>query len=116
MLNLKNLGIIMTIALGFSSISMMPNAYALGGRGADTYFGFSAPDTSGGRQINITAKTKWVNVTSGETIRFNVDGKVFTWHFESLNQQPFDLSKIAPEGMHLDGIRVYMAADPSMGG
>lgn len=66
------------------------------------------------RIIGIDANTKWINVTGGELVKFVVDGKSFSWLFDTYSTSPvFDLDKIAPAGM-LDGrsIKVYVAADP----
>ncbi len=71
-------------------------------------------DESADRTIVLDAGAKWVNVTGGETIRFVVGGKSFSWRFDTYSTSPmFDLDKIAPAGM-LDGrpIKVYVSPDP----
>lgn len=81
---------------------------------ANPNWGTPVHDERAGRTIVIGAGTKWVNVTGGETIRFVVGGKSFSWLFDTYNASPvFDLDKIAPAGM-LDGrsIKVYASPDP----
>lgn len=68
-----------------------------------------APD----RSVTLTASTKYVNVTDGQTIRFNADGKTFEWHFDTLSGSPnFDLSAIAPKDVDVSGVRVYVDENP----
>lgn len=67
------------------------------------------------REIVITADTKWVNVTNGETVQFTMNGKSFTWHFRTIGDEvAFNLSKIAPPDFdNVDKLRVFVAADPT---
>lgn len=69
---------------------------------------------SADRTIVLDAGTKWVNVTGGETIRFVIDGKSFSWLFDTYGSAPvFDLRKIAPAGTLGDHpIKVYVSPDP----
>lgn len=68
-----------------------------------------APD----RNVTVTASTRFVNVTDGQTIRFNAGGKTFEWHFDTLSGSPnFDLSAIAPKDVDVSGVRVYVEENP----
>lgn len=81
---------------------------------ANPNLGTPVHDKSADRAIVLGADAKWVNVTGGETIRFVVDGKSFSWRFDTYSTSPvFELDKIAPAGM-LDGrsIKVYVSPDP----
>lgn len=81
---------------------------------ASPNLGTPVHDGSADRTIVLGADAKWVNVTGGETIRFVVGGKSFSWRFDTYSTSPvFELDKIAPAGM-LGGqsIKVYVAADP----
>jgi hypothetical protein len=85
---------------------------------ASPNLGTPVHDESTDRDIVLDAGTKWVNVTGGETIRFVVGGKSFSWRFDTYSISPvFDLDKIAPAGM-LDGrsIKVYVSPDPLYSG
>ncbi|HWW71557.1 MAG TPA: CzcE family metal-binding protein [Duganella sp.] len=76
-------------------------------------YGMAAGNAYADRQITITANTTWVNVNNGETVTFNVNGKTFTWHFDTLRTEDrFDLAKIAPAGIDVGIITVYVASNP----
>jgi hypothetical protein len=65
------------------------------------------------RTIDISSSPRSVQVTNGETVRFEVDGKTFNCTFETLaHETVLDLATIAPSGLHLQGVRVYVAPDP----
>ena len=65
------------------------------------------------RHVVIKADTKWVNIDDGDTVEFNVDGKSFTWHFDTLRgESAFELSKIAPQDVDVGKVVVYVAANP----
>jgi hypothetical protein len=62
------------------------------------------------RTITIDDKTKWVNVTHYEVIRFASNGREFTWYFDGVAQpRPFDLAEIAPAGFVNHGVTVYVS-------
>lgn len=75
--------------------------------------GMAASAAGADRQITINATTKWVNVNNGDTVTFNVNGKTFTWHFDTLHaEEAFDLSQIAPEGVDVGMVTVYVGSNP----
>jgi len=71
------------------------------------------------RTIPIDAKTKYVNVTAHETVKFTANGKAFA---VTINSSPattfafvpsmFDLNELAPAGVLDHRVRVYIAPDP----
>lgn len=64
------------------------------------------------RDILISSFTNAVNVTRGETVRFLVNGKSFSWRFDTLGTPVFDLRQIAPAGILGDrSIRAYVAEE-----
>ena len=76
-------------------------------------FGMATAAANADRHLVIKGDTKWVNVDDGDTVEFNVDGKSFTWHFDTLRgESAFELSKIAPEGIDVGKVTVYVAANP----
>lgn len=81
---------------------------------ASPFFGTPVHDGSVDRTIEIHGGTKWVNVTGGETIRFVVDDKGFSWYFDVRSNDPtFKLDKIAPAGiLGTRSITVYVKPDP----
>lgn len=99
--------------VGLSSFMMLGAANATPPTGTSADYGMQVVDSAATRTISINAFTKYVNVTDGETVRFDVDGKSFTWHFDGYpNQTSLELSKIAPEGINVGSLRVYVAANP----
>ncbi len=53
------------------------------------------------RVITVRADARWVNVMSGETVRF-VDaatGRSFVWRFDIPGLAVFDLAAVAPRGV-----------------
>jgi hypothetical protein len=66
------------------------------------------------RIVTITPATRWVNVTSGETVRFVIGAQGFAWSFQSgPTVSKFDLNVIAPPGMLTHPVTVYVAANPT---
>ncbi|MFS2004051.1 CzcE family metal-binding protein [Duganella sp. CT11-25] len=76
-------------------------------------FGMATSAANADRHVVIKPDAKWVNVDNGDTVEFNVDGKSFTWHFDTLRgESAFELSKIAPEGVDAGKVIVYVGANP----
>lgn len=49
--------------------------------------------------VAIIPVTRWVNVTSGDVVRFVVDDRAFAWAFQSgPTVVTFDMNRIAPPG------------------
>lgn len=72
--------------------------------------GSAATATAGTRVIHVLPKTKHVNVTQGDTVKFVVGDKSFTWHFDTLQASAsFLLSTIAPASFETHSIRVYVS-------
>ena len=62
--------------------------------------------------INIKPGTKYVNVTSGKTVRFVVGDKSFAWNFDvGTNVASFDLNRIAPANVLTQPVKVYIKQD-----
>ena len=60
------------------------------------------------RAIALTGETRWVNVKSGETVRFTVGNQAFAWKFDGPATWPFDLREVAPAGLLTQPIKVYV--------
>ncbi len=67
-------------------------------------YGEPASSAIAERTVEIGPKTRWVNVKSGETVKFVFNGQDFTWHFDGLSQS-FKLKQISPQ----DGIPANVA-------
>lgn len=76
-------------------------------------YGEAVASSAAARQVTITADTKSVNVNDGDTVAFNVNGKTFTWRFDTLRGMgSFDLARIAPAGVDAGMTSVYVASNP----
>jgi hypothetical protein len=70
-------------------------------------------DTAAHRKVVIHEKTRHVNVTNGEVVLFEVNGKRFTFAFNAWpNDSSVPLSVIAPKDVELPDVRVYIAPSP----
>jgi len=67
-----------------------------------------------GRTIKIDDHTRYVNVTDGDTVRFEVGGQSFTFTFDAWNSvNSLELSAIAPAGVSVPKVRIYVAQNPT---
>ena len=81
--------------------------------GTTANYGSAASAGFADREIMIKPGTKWVNVNNGETVAFTVNGKTFTWHFDTLRaEDQFELQQIAPEDVDVGVVTVYVASNP----
>jgi len=71
------------------------------------------------RTIPIDAKTKYVNVTAHETVKFVANGTAFAINFRGSSATTFafvpsvfDLNELAPAGVLNHKVKVYVAPDP----
>jgi hypothetical protein len=65
------------------------------------------------RDVAVDASTRWVNVTNGQTVRFDVGGQHFTFAFDAWpSTDSVPLSAIAPKGVTVPDVRVYIAPNP----
>ncbi len=83
--------------------------------GLPLYYGETADAQDAERTIVIKPDAKWVNVTSGETVKF-VDadsGRSFAWRFDAPGPEVFDLVAVAPPGViSKQHLTAYVAQDP----
>jgi hypothetical protein len=78
-----------------------------------SWLGVPAPESAAMRSIVIAPDTRWVNVTGGETIRFLVGDKSFAWYFNGPETaSPFDMRRIAPQGVLDRQVLAYVAPNP----
>jgi len=75
---------------------------------------YGTPAQHAHRTIVVHERTRHINVTSGETVQFDVNGKRFAFAFNNWpNKDVVDLSVIAPEGVSTpQKVRVYIAPNP----
>jgi hypothetical protein len=78
------------------------------------FYGEPGSENSFDKVVNIPPDAKWVNVKSGETVKF-VDlasGRSFVWSFQLRNFAVFDLAAVAPRGvLSHEHLTVYVAQD-----
>lgn len=81
--------------------------------------GVAVPLSAATRTIPIDAKTKYVNVTAHETVKFLANGSAFAITFNgssttkfAFTPSVFDLNQLAPAGVLNHRVTVYVAPDP----
>ena len=76
-------------------------------------FGRIVMSDTADRDVTVDASTRWVNVTNGQTVRFDVGGQRFTFTFDAWpTTDSIPLSAIAPKGVAVPDVRVYIAPNP----
>ncbi|NVI82393.1 CzcE family metal-binding protein [Janthinobacterium sp. BJB401] len=104
-------------ALAILCAAFATSAIAAGPTGTAADYGSRAPHAAAQRGIELQPDTRHINVTRGETVTIARAGQRFTWHVQTFNNKTvFALSDIAPKDMAVDGIRVYVAANPLYAG
>jgi hypothetical protein len=90
-------------AVTLSAASLSANALTPG----DLYGEPAAAEYAPARTIVVTPQSKFINVNHGEIVNLKVGSKEIAWNFDGL-AQPFDLSKIVPEGSLDHKVQVYV--------
>ena len=79
--------------------------------------GEPVPANETGRLIRILPTTRFVNVTGGELVRFEINGKFFSWSFNgALDISSFVLNRVMPVGLLDHHVTVYIAPNPNYNG
>lgn len=82
-------------------------------RGVSEDYGQVVTTSAVNKVVQVDASTRWVNVTDGQTVRFEIDGKSFTFNFATWpGGQQVDLATIAPKDMAVPNVRIYIAPNP----
>jgi len=102
------------IAMTFGFLNLSASAFTAG-----SPMGQVVPLSGAMRTIPIDAKTKYVNVTAHETVRFVVNDNAFAINFSGSSATTFafvpsvfDLAQLAPAGVLDHKVTVYIAPDP----
>lgn len=112
MFTLKKLAASAAIA-ALSASMLAPAAQAQAPTGGSADYGMQVAPDMPARVVTIDAKTRSVNVEDGETIKFNVNGKSFVWHFDTYPDTfSIKLSRIAPAGIDSKDVTVYIDGNP----
>jgi hypothetical protein len=82
--------------------------------GASMDYGQLVATAAADQDVQVNDSTRWVNVTDGQTVRFDLGGgKSFTFNFDTWpGSQQVDLSTIAPKDVAVPNVRVYIAPNP----
>lgn len=80
---------------------------------AHTHRGTPVQSGYADREVTLADGAKYLNVQRNETVRINVAGKSFTWRFDTFGTPVFKLVEIAPQGVGVRDIMVYVAEDPA---
>lgn len=104
----KTIAIVLTTA-ALSPLSAMAHH---NGEYVKDPLGTAVAPTAATRTIDVNDQTRSISVEQGEIVRFNIDGKVFAWQFDTLRDGRMDLSTIAPADVHVHGVSVYVAPNP----
>jgi hypothetical protein len=75
--------------------------------------GEPVPTEQAQRTVVIGPDTKWVNVTQGEIVRFDAQGRDFAFDFDGL-PRAVNLAAIAPPGTVDHPVTVYVAGNPEL--
>src|ERR1700674_2928854 len=102
------------IALALGSLNLSASAFT-----PSSPIGEVVPLSGAMRTIPIDAKTKYVNVTAHETVKFVANGNAFATNFSGSSATTFafvpsvfDLNQLAPAGVLDHKVTVYVAPDP----
>lgn len=98
----------------FSALALAPAVFAHDGPHEEMRnLGMTAPISAATRTVTITPQTKYINVNQGDIVKFEVDGQVFAWQFDTERPQGWlDLSLFAPKGTNTHAIQVFVGANP----
>lgn len=100
-------------AIAFATAVFTLNAHAGIFDTTPKVYGAAAPASAAERVVDINAQTRKIQVTNGETVTFNINGKQFTWKFDVyFGEGVVDLAFILPQDLHADGVKVYIAESP----
>ena len=106
--------VLTVIAMTLGFVNLSASAFMPGGPTGEV-----VPLSGATRTIPINAKTKYVNVTAHETVKFVAGGNAFALKFSGSSATTFafvpsvfDLAQLAPTGVLSHKVTVYVAPDP----
>lgn len=76
-------------------------------------YGSRAEANAPGRLVKLKPTTRNVNVYDGETVHFILDDRRVDWNFNTRTREAvLDLKTIAPEGVDVGNVRIWVLANP----
>lgn len=110
---MKTLSKTLTLSLFTAAAVLATSAQAAPQQHGSAEYGMNAPANAASREVVINPGMRYVNVANGETVRFNVDGQSFAFDFDAWpNDSAVDLAAIAPSGVKVPKVEVYIAPNP----
>lgn len=110
---IKSLKFPFIFSLAFSGALLASHANAAYPSGTKADYGQAVPANTVDYTVKVNDATKWVNVNNGDTVRFDVNGKAFAWHFDIYgNEKIVKLSEIAPSGTDTGAVKIYVGPNP----
>jgi hypothetical protein len=104
---------LLAFGFAFSSVLLASCADAAGPTGTESDYGSAVAADAADYTLKVDGQTKWLNVNDGDTVRFNVKGKEFTWHFDTYkNHSIVNLASIAPADADAGLVKVFVAMNP----
>lgn len=104
----------MKLAAMFFTLALSASASAMAADNTSPVtYGHLAKEGTASRVIEISPSTRAINVHDGETVRFNVNGKIFEWTFNIPTREGvISFSDVAPIETGAGNVRVYVAPNP----
>ncbi|MFC5477116.1 CzcE family metal-binding protein [Massilia suwonensis] len=98
----------------FSALTLAQAVFAHDGPHDDIRkIGMSSPVSAATRTVTIAPQTRYINVNQGDIVKFEVEGKVFAWQFDTERPQGWlDLALFAPKGINTYAVQVFVGQNP----
>ena len=101
--------ILISLALNGAALMLAPGPQA----SPAVSYGMPATGDYADRTIEIQPGMRHVNVSNGETVRFVIGAQRFNYTFNALgNVSALQLPEIAPAGLAVPDVRIYLAPNP----
>jgi hypothetical protein len=99
-----------TLLLPLLAGAVLAGAHAAPMTNSSADYGRTVDTRAVDKVVKIGAATRWVNVVNGQTVQFEVGDQAFTFAFDTWpGDQSVDLALIAPQGVAVPHVRVYVA-------
>ena len=100
---------LISLVLNSAMLALAPGAHAM----SQAAYGMPAMGGYADCTIEIGDSTRYVNVSNGQTVRFVIGAQSFSYTFNALgNVNALQLSEIAPAGLAVPDVRIYLAPNP----
>lgn len=97
------------LALSAAAVALLTSIGARAAGDSD-FLGTVVPPEDAARTVVIQPRTKFVNVTHGEVVRFVDNGREFAIRFDGIRSE-YDLNAVAPAGAVDHEVKVYVQKD-----